>query len=64
MYHDGKGVAQDYREAVKWHRLAAQQGMPRAQLSLGIQYYGGKEGVTQDNQYAYMWLRVQTQLIQ
>jgi len=41
---------------VKWHRLAAEQGMPRAQLLLGIQYYDGKKGVAQDYEYAYMWL--------
>jgi uncharacterized protein len=56
MYDEGKGVVQDYREAVKWHRLAAQQGMPRAQLSLGLRYRNDREGVDQDNQYAYMWL--------
>ena len=26
MYDDGKGVLQDYKEAVKWYRLAAEQG--------------------------------------
>jgi TPR repeat protein len=26
MYRDGQGVPQDYAEAVKWYRLAAEQG--------------------------------------
>ena len=28
MYDNGQGVPQDYAEAVKWYRLAAEQGMP------------------------------------
>jgi uncharacterized protein len=35
MYETGQGVAQDYAEAVKWHRKAAEQGDPRAQHNLG-----------------------------
>ncbi len=26
MYHKGYGVPQDYKEAVRWYRLAAEQG--------------------------------------
>jgi uncharacterized protein len=26
MYGNGKGVTQDYQEALKWYRLAADQG--------------------------------------
>jgi len=26
MYANGEGVLQDYKEAVKWYRLAAEQG--------------------------------------
>ena len=26
MYDNGRGVLQDYKEAVKWYRLAAEQG--------------------------------------
>ena len=35
MYEDGKGVPQDYAEAVNWFRKAADQGYPRAQSLLG-----------------------------
>jgi TPR repeat protein len=28
MYENGQGVPQDYKTAVKWYRLAAEQGMP------------------------------------
>ena len=35
MYHYGKGVLQDYAEAVKWYRLAADQGDALAQFNLG-----------------------------
>src|SRR5262249_3703626 len=35
MFYDGKGVAQDYKEAVRWYRLAAEQGYGSAQYLLG-----------------------------
>ncbi len=31
MYGDGQGVPQNYKTAIKWFRLAAKQGHPRAQ---------------------------------
>jgi len=33
MYYDGEGVVQDYIEAVKWYRKAADQGDAPAQAS-------------------------------
>jgi TPR repeat protein len=57
MYYNGKGVAQDFKEAVKWYRLAAAQGYASAQLNLGAMYYEGK-GVTEDFIRAYMWLSI------
>ncbi len=36
MFTSGNGVSQDYAEAVKWFRLAAQQGDGFAQATLGI----------------------------
>ena len=35
MYLTGKGVPQDYTEAAKWFRMAAEQGDGRAQFNLG-----------------------------
>ena len=34
MYASGRGVPQDYKTAVKWYRLAAEQGYAIAQTSL------------------------------
>jgi TPR repeat protein len=34
-YYFGKGVPQNYEEATKWFRLAADQGLDRAQFELG-----------------------------
>jgi TPR repeat protein len=42
MYARGKGVRQDLVEAVKWYRLAAEQGNADAQLNLGGMYREGK----------------------
>ena len=47
MYENGRGVPQDYAEAVKWYRMAAEQGTPNAQGSLGMMYYKG-QGVPQN----------------
>ena len=47
MYDNGRGVLQDYKEAVKWYRLAAEQGNANAQYNLGVMYDNG-EGVPQD----------------
>ena len=56
MYLDGKGVAQDYKEAVNWYRKAAEQGNARAQNNLGLLYEKGR-GVPQDYAEAMKWYR-------
>ena len=47
---------QDYTEAVKWWRKAAEQGNTDAQYSLGVCYFFG-HGVTKDEAEAVKWLR-------
>ena len=47
MYSIGKGVPQDDAEAVRWFRLAAEQGHAYAQYNLGRMYATG-EGVPED----------------
>ena len=47
MYHDGKGVTQDYEESAKWFRLAADQGDVFSQDVIGSIHRDGK-GVTHD----------------
>ena len=48
MYSNGRGVPQDYAEAVRWSRLAAEQGNARGQYNLGVMYANG-DGVPQDD---------------
>jgi tetratricopeptide (TPR) repeat protein len=55
-YYFGQGVPQDYAEAVKWYRKAAEQGHARAQNNLGGCYRTG-QGVTQDDTEAVKWYR-------
>jgi TPR repeat protein len=57
MYGNGWGVTQDYAEAVKWWRKAAEQGYAKAQSNLGLMYHKGY-GVLQDTVAAYMWLNI------
>ncbi|MFQ2690164.1 tetratricopeptide repeat protein, partial [Aeromonas caviae] len=52
----GKGVAQDDKQAVTWFRKAAEQGDAKAQGLLGIMYVQGK-GVAQDDKQAVTWFR-------
>jgi TPR repeat protein len=49
-------VPQNYAEAVKWYRKAADQGYAMAQFSLGIMYENG-QGVPQDYAEAAKWYR-------
>ena len=44
MYANGEGVPEDDAEAVRWYRLAAEQGYAMAQSFLGAMYANG-EGV-------------------
>ena len=54
MYDKGQGVPQDYAEAVKWYRKAAEQGNALALNNLGFMYGKGR-GVPQDYVQAHMW---------
>ena len=54
MYYKGRVAAQDYKEAVKWWRLAAEQGFAEALNNLGMMY-GNGQGVEQDYVLAHKW---------
>src|SRR5947209_8753494 len=55
-YDEGKGVAKDQVEAVKWYRKAAEQNYARGQNSLGACYEEGA-GVAKDQVEAIKWFR-------
>ena len=57
MYGYGRGVPQDYSEAFRWYRLAAEQGHAGAQHNLGVAYDDGA-GVPQDYSEAFRWYRL------
>jgi TPR repeat protein len=52
-----KSPVQDYTEAVRWYRLAAEQGHAQAQNNLGDLYRNGL-GVPQDDMTAHMWFNL------
>ncbi len=54
IYLNGRGVPQDDAEAIRWYRLAAEQGYAAGQRNLGVAYTTGR-GVRQDNVAAYTW---------
>ena len=55
MYEYGHGVEANIKEAIRWYREAARQGLPDAQNSLGFLYLLGL-GVKPDPEMAAMWL--------
>jgi TPR repeat protein len=44
----------DFKEAVRWYRMAAEQGEAKAQFNLGVMYAKG-QGVPQDFKEAMQW---------
>ena len=56
MYQEGRGIPQNYVEAVYWYRQAAEQGYALAQINLGEMYEHGC-GVPQDDVHAIAWYR-------
>ena len=61
MYSKGGGVPQDYAEAAKWYRLAAEQCNPYGQKNLGLSYKNG-EGVDRDLVQAHIWFNLAASL--
>jgi len=57
FYSNGHGVPQNYGEAAKWYRLAADQGNSSAQFNLGIVYFIG-QGVPKNYVRAHVWLNL------
>ena len=57
MYVHGKGVAQNFAEAVRWCEKAAEAGIPEAQTALaGLKMLG--LGTKRDYQDGYFWIIV------
>ena len=56
-YDDGIGVEQDYAEAMKWFRIAADEDDYDAQFEIGKCYHEGK-GVEKDMAEAVKWYRL------
>ena len=57
MYETGDGVPEDDVEAVRWFRLAAEQGYAPAQSVLGVMYNNGR-GVSENDAEAVRWFRL------
>ena len=57
MYENGKGVMQDYKEAVRLYRQSANQGNVLGQKYLGVMYVLG-QGVSKNYKEAHMWFNL------
>jgi TPR repeat protein len=56
LYETGKGVPQDYAQAVLWYRKAAEQNLAIAQYRLGVLYANGV-GVPLDKAQSAEWFQ-------
>jgi TPR repeat protein len=54
MYDGGRGVKQDYREAIRWYLVSAEQGDVHSQSHLGFLYQNGL-GAARDEKLAAQW---------
>ena len=57
MYDRGEGIAEDYKEAMRWYLLAVGQGIPEAVYAIGDMYDKGR-GVVQDYKEAVRWFKL------
>jgi TPR repeat protein len=57
LYVEGRGVQQNDVEAIRWFRVAAEQGDAYAQCGLGTEMYVGGHGVEPDYSEALKWYR-------
>tara|TARA_R110002096_G_scaffold151307_4_gene313730 strand:- start:3037 stop:3690 length:654 start_codon:yes stop_codon:yes gene_type:complete len=54
MYEHGRGIEQDYKQAMEWYSKSAQQGYAWAHIAIAQIYYEGK-GVAADSAKAEEW---------
>jgi len=54
MSHQGRGTPINYRQAIKWYRLAADAGDARSRNNLGVMHRDGL-GTIANEVLAYMW---------
>ncbi len=57
MYATGSGVERDFKEALRWYQMAAEQGIAESQFSLGLVYLKGN-GINQNFKEAAKWYQM------
>lgn len=57
MYASAQGTPQNYNEAMKWYRLASDQGVVQAQYNLAVMYENG-QGLARNEKEAIKWYRI------
>lgn len=55
VYQNGLGISKNTNEAIRWYKLAADQGLASAQNNLG-QIYKNSASTDQDYSKAFKWL--------
>ena len=54
MHANGKGTAQDFKEAIEWYKKSAELGNVNAQYNLANLYLRG-QGAAQNDKLAFSW---------
>jgi hypothetical protein len=57
MNSRGEGMVRNDKEAIKWYRLSAEQGVTGAQSNLGLMYEKG-QGIEQNYIEAHKWFNI------
>jgi TPR repeat protein len=57
MYDRGRGVVQNYEQAIHYYTLSAEHGFARAQFNLGLMYQNGR-GVNKNQEKAFHYFRL------
>ena len=55
--HNGRGVGRYTTETVRWHLMAAEQGVTVSQIAIGVMCFTG-EGIEGDDDEAEDWFRM------
>ncbi len=57
MYHRGLGTEKNIHEAIRWYEETAKHNDNQAMYNLGLIYHQGDDGIPQDNEKTFHWMR-------
>jgi len=61
LYHNGRGVEQDFKKAISWYDKAVDEGNKDAWINIGVLYYFGQGVDTNHNHATTMFLKAENE---